>query len=498
MSEKHTYSMLKKLKQWFSSPPTLEHLLRSGQYDFGIPTSRNILSHPAVWRGVDLLSTSVARIPFVLYDKTDEARQKAINHPAYSLIKTRPNRYYSSFQMFKSWMVNTLTHGDGYIYIDRDDVGRPTELILLDSSQVAILADNEEISYSIYQNKRHSIQPASNILHLRGLSTDGLCGLPLERVLADAFGVGLTLQKYTNTFFLNAGRPSIVIKLPPEITTAEQIEEFREAWNGVHGQGIESSFKPALMRPGAEITTLENDNAITSLATLREHDLITIANILGLPPHKLGAKSQSVSYNSLEQENLSFLDDLDGWLVQIEQELSFKLCRRSEVLTHYFEANREARVQVDSQTKAELLAIYRRNGMMSDEEIRQKLNMSTDMVGTFWTEANMITREKALIIEEPEPVIEDVIEEPETVEETEEETEETQLSKQLTQKTVERLIRRANKSGKIDIEIWSEELSFLPNYKNLILPVDEFAAVLPEQRKTLLDANIITEQLWKI
>lgn len=484
--------MIKRLRKWFlpTEKVTLGDILRTS-YSSGNQaiTPRSILSHPAVWRGVDLISTSVAKIPYSVYE-TDEdgSRKTAKSHPAYPLLKLRPNEIYSRFQLIKCWVVNTLTYGDGFVFIDRDDIGRPIGLYLLDSSTVTIVNEDRSLYYFVrdHQGKIQTLD-ASQVLHLRGLGNDGVSGLPIYKVLADAFGLGLTLQRYQNVYFQNSGKPSVVIKLQDELSK-EEIEEFRDAWGNVH-QGVENSFKPAFLRPGADITTLQSDSAIESLSNLREHDLITIAGCLGIPPHKLGAKSVSVSYGSLEQENLSFIQDIDGWTTQLEQELSLKMLRQSEIATHYIEGNRESQVQADSKTKAELLAIYRSNGMLSDEEIRRKLNQPVDFEGTFWTSTSLTERSKAM----HSPAVEAIQEE--EVEDTEEKA--ASLAKQITKSTVERLLRRASKTGKF--ELWNEEFGMLEGFANLQLPHEELESVLPEQRQAVidqLDADTITEVLW--
>jgi HK97 family phage portal protein len=450
--------MFDTIKRWMgtqggneSGEMTLADFMRSSiaRKNGQIINPRTILKHPGVWRGVDLISTNVAKVPFDVYQReADGSRRSAGEYDTYFLLKRQPNWVYSRFQLIKCWVVNTLTHGDGFIFIRRDNLGRPMALFLLDSAATSIHAGQFGVYYTTTDADgiRRRLD-ASEVAHLRGLGNDGISGLRIAEVLADAFGLGLTLQRYQNLFFENSGRPSVVIKLPETVSSREEAEEFREAWGDVHG-GPENAFKPAMLMPGADVTMMQNDNAIESLANLREHDLVTIANCLGIPPHRIGAKSVSVSYGSLEQENLSFIQDIDGWITQAEQELSLKLLRTSEQGTHYIEGTREALVQSDSKTKAELLALYRRNGMMSDEQIARKLNLKREAGGTYWVEANLIERDRALA--EPEP--------------TPEPAPDRELSLKLTNSIVGRLSRRAAKSGKLEINLWQEELGDLPGF----------------------------------
>ena len=332
--------MLKKIKKWFSpNSPTITDIFSGGYYGNGNVTPKSILGNPAVFRAVDLISTSVAKIPFDVFVKTDDGREAARNHPAYSLLKLKPNQFYSKFQLIKSWVVQTLTHGDGFIWINRDDLGRPVELLLLDSASVTVGIEQDRLIYAVQDSTGIHRIDSSNVLHLRGLGTDGYTGLNICQVLSEAFSLGNTLQRYTNVFFSQGSRPNLIIKLPPEINSPEQIEEFRKHFGNIHGGDVSNAFRPALIRPGMEIQPLQSDSAVEQLTNLREHDLKMISNIFGIPQHRLGSSSNSVSYGSLEQENLSWLEDLDGWICQAEMEMSIKLLRTSEHLTHYVEAN---------------------------------------------------------------------------------------------------------------------------------------------------------------
>lgn len=461
--------LITRFRKWIglqTEGASIVDILRDGVgRDGQIINPRTILRHPAVWRGVDLISTAVARIPFELFERTENgSRVSAVDHDSYWLLKGQPNGLYSRFQMFRCWVVNTMTHGDGFIWIERDEMFRPIGLWLLDSAETSIGTVDGELVYMTKDRfGRRRALDAEDVAHLRGLGNDGMTGLPIYRVLADAFGLGMTLQRYQNVFFKNAGRPGVVIKLPPEVNTREQIEEFREAWGAVH-DGVENAFKPAMLRPGADIKELPSDNAIEALANLREHDLVTIANALGIVPHRLGAKVANNSYGSLEQENLSFVQDIDGWVTQAEQELSLKLLRIPEQRTHYIEGNRDRLVQVDSKTKSELLALYRRNGMMSDQEIRRKLNLPDDFdLGTFWVEANLMERSKALA---PKPLAPATEPAKPTTEDPDPNKPE-QLAIKLTESIVGRLVRRAVKAEKLELNLWQAELGELPGYARI-------------------------------
>lgn len=515
--------MIQRLKKWFfnygNRAPRISDLIQASYSTTGeVVSPRTILSNPAVLNGVRQIATTCGRISYDVFDSDN--RSKVKNHPAQKTLK-RPGRQ-NPITLITSWVENAVTYGNGFLWILRDDLGKPFALELISPDKVTIVIEDDRIDYAVRIDEGHPPYrvESSDMLHLRGLSDDGISGLPLCQILADAFGLGLTLQKYVNLYFKNNAKPSLVIHFPPEVNTAEECKKFVEDWTSAHR--LDNSHRPAFVRPGTQIETIGGDNQANQVAELVESDYVRIGNALGIPSHKIGGRIVSVAYGSLEQENLAFLDAIDFWISQIEQEFSSKLLTTAEHVSgrRYIEGNRRKLVQITPQLEAQLLIQYRNNGLLSDEEARAAINRPVDFSeGTFWLSSGLQPRDKALNPEPPpapapapvepeeEPQDEEVTDDQqEPIEDNQEDSEEPietslNLAKAITLKSVSRLLRRAEKSGKIELKKWQEEFEDLPGVVKLsaLLPIDEIKQVLPEQRKYVLDQitpESITEELW--
>lgn len=462
-------------------------------------TADTVLQNPAVLNGVRAIATNCSRVPMDCYKRLpDGSRIRDENHPAQAVLH-KPNKFSTKSVLLSSWVANAIVWGNGYIYINRGNYGEPESLVLLDSAATGIVIEKNEndedvLFYTTTKDGRWHKLYADDVLHLRGIGNDGISGLPLFSLLAETFGLGITLQRYTNVYFQNGNKPSVIITLPPEMGDPKAMEAFRKDWNDVHAGGVQNAFKPALLRPGMLATVLPNNNDSAQLNELRESEIVQVANALGLSSYIINGRISSVAYGSVQQERLSFLDTIDIWLHGMEEEFSSKLLRSDQFSSHYIEGNRKALVKVTPETEAELIIKYRNNGLLSDEEARQMINRPVDFEGSFWLPSNLVKRETAL--KDPEPVVPVV---PATEPEKEDE-EESKFAMDLTTKTVERLLRRAVKSGKFETSIWQNELGDLPGYHQLSLPMEELAHVLPEQRQEVVDNINITklvETLWK-
>ena len=157
----------------------------------------------------------------------------------------------------------------------------------------------------------------------------------------------------------------------------EAVDRFKRAW-GESMEGLDNAHKVKLLEQGAKISQFQVKNEEAQFLQSREFEIRQIANIFGCPPHKLGDSSR-VAYNSLEQENQSYLDGcLDPWLVNWEEEVETKLLRtvEQENETHLIEFLRNALVRADLTARTNAYAIGIQNRWLLPNEARIKENMN--------------------------------------------------------------------------------------------------------------------------
>lgn len=359
-----------------SSSKAWEYLVSSPSSS-GMPVNHNsILGSAGVWRAVNLISSSVARLPCHVYRRqNDGGRLRAKNHPASYLLNKKPAENLTPFILFQTLMSHALIHGNGYAYVYRDNDASPSSLLILDPQQTYPVRENGNLLYVTRIGAEDRKLLPENVIHFKGLGYDGLAGYPVIDILKDTFGHGLSLLKYGNVYFKNNASPNVVIELPSFFKDEEAIERFRKSWGNIH-TGLDNAHKVAILENGAKLSKFTINNEEAQWLASREFDLKALANVFGLPPHKLGANI-STSYGSLEQENRSFLNDsLGGWLAMIEQELESKLLTEQEKRSdsHFVEFLRAAIERADLLTETNALVLQVNNGLLSLDEARQILN----------------------------------------------------------------------------------------------------------------------------
>ena len=338
---------------------------------------RHALGYPPFWRGVNLISADVSKLPLRVYERTEQqGRRRAIEHPAWTLLRRKPNPLQTSSALRRQLTLHALVYGNGLAEIDRDGAARPTAIWPLDPKRVTMVRRGERLFYVVTDDSGGSrVLRSENVLHIAGLGYDGLSGYPVVSLLAEALGLGIAAQRFGAKFFGRGSHQSVVIRHPGALKP-EARERLRKSWQSIYG-GLENAHGVAVLCEGAEVTKVSVDPEAAQYIETRKFEIRDVANILGLPPHLLGDDSR-ISYNSLEQENQAYLDrSLDHWLCLWEDEAADKLLSEEELRgeTHFIEHDRAALLSTDLKSRWEAYRVARDAGFMSADEIRARENM---------------------------------------------------------------------------------------------------------------------------
>jgi HK97 family phage portal protein len=133
----------------------------------------------AFYRGVAYISETIGCLPWEVIRETDTTTRKMVNHPAWNLLKKRPNPEMSAKTWRQTMVAWAISWGNGYSEIECNLAGQPVALWPISPDRVKVRRDAEtlEIYYEVdnYVGGTSIIQP-ENMFHLRGLGFDGLTG----------------------------------------------------------------------------------------------------------------------------------------------------------------------------------------------------------------------------------------------------------------------------------------------------------------------------------
>ncbi len=353
---------------------------------------KTALGYAPVFRAVSLVSGDVAKLPLLVYEREGQGKKRAVKHPAYKLLKSRPNEFMTFFDFKKFVQASASLKGNGYAAIERRGDGAPTALLPLDAANVTPVRRDGQLWYMVTVNGEIRKLRPENVLHIRGLG-DQLVGYPVLALARESLGLGIAARNYGARFFSNDAHPGFVLEHPGSLSD-KALEHLRTEWNKIH-EGFEKSHRLSILEEGMKVNTFSMDHDAAQFLQTREFEIREVANWFLIPPHKIGDTTKA-SYNSLEQENQSYLDNgLDPWLVNWEAECTQKLLTgpQKDRDTHVVEFVRAALVRADLQKRGLYYKTGINNSWLNADEIRafENMNPLPDGAGqTFWMPLNMM------------------------------------------------------------------------------------------------------------
>lgn len=365
---------LAKPSQW------LVDWIGGGKSDAGINvTEDSALKFSAVWNAVTIISSAISTIPCKIYEKdTDGNKMERPSHPAAGLVSTSPNDVTSGATFKQTGMAHNLLWGNYYSAIARNGRGEPTELFLLHPSKTKPERRSDRVVYVHRVDSGREIQiELSDILHVPGLSTDGLRGLSVIAHARNAIGLGLATEKFGSKFFSNGANLNGVIQHPNTFKDEETKRKFRESWQKVYS-GTDNALKTAVLEMGMEYKSIGIPPEDAQFLETRKFSVNEIARWFNLPPHML-KDLERATFSNIEQQGIEFvIHSLRPWLVKWEQELERKLLSERQKRSGKWEIkfNVNALLRGDSEAQGRFIDQMIKNGVYSINDGRKYLDMN--------------------------------------------------------------------------------------------------------------------------
>lgn len=246
-------------------------------------TTEKAMKVPAVFRSVSLISNTMGMLPLHLID--EETKTKAEQHPLFKVLHREPNNFQSAFDfraLLQSW---ALTEGDGYAIAVRSptDKRKVLRLIPIHPRHMKPIQQKDwSVIYRHHPNERgaRDYEP-SEILHIRGLTRDGINGISLVRQAADAIALAIAADLAVGRLFKNGTFSSIYLS-GKESMSDEAYERLRADWDNLVAGADNAGFTP-ILEEGFEPKSLGVSAKDAQSNETRGRQLEEIARIFGVP-----------------------------------------------------------------------------------------------------------------------------------------------------------------------------------------------------------------------
>ena len=358
--------------------PALAAFFGAQDEDTGlIVTPETSMQVAAVWSAIRLLAESVGILPLFIYRRVQAGgKERDPNHPLFNLLHATPNVFQTIYEFKEMMQIHVLLRGNAYAEIIPTGGRGVSQLIPLHPDRVRPFhAPDGRRAYEFTPlDGPTRILLQNEVLHIMGLSSDGLKGLnPIEHHRR-SIGLSIGAEKYGARFFKNDAKPGVILEHPGRLTT-EGRQNLRESWERMH-RGVDRAHKTAILEEGLKAREMGMNPQDAQFLETRKFQVTDIARIFRVPPHMIG-DLEKATFSNIEEQSLEFVVyNLTPWLVRWEQAVMRDLFAIEDRKTHLAEFLVDALLRGDIEGRFKAYAIARQWGWLSANDIRAIENLN--------------------------------------------------------------------------------------------------------------------------
>lgn len=337
-----------------------------------------VMNLSAVWACTTRTSQLVASLPAALYAKGPNDSREAVADSLAEILTVSPNSDQTAFEFWEGVVAQLLIRGNA-----------PSELLKIGNRVVGLrplinatpdVRQGVLVRWSYLDRGKVEYLPREKVFNIPGFSTGGGLGMSAVRAGVHSFGAALAADQTSSSFFSNAMQPGAVItweikdgQTPPTPEQRGVLKALLDEFTGSRKAG-----KALVLPPQAKYNSVTMSPEDAQLLDTRRYAVEDICRWFGVPPVIIGhsAEGQTMWGTGVEAIMLSWLTTgVNPLLKRIEKRILKELVPAGRRQNWYFEFNREAVLQMDSQAKGTFMSMMGASGTMTANERRKLLNL---------------------------------------------------------------------------------------------------------------------------
>lgn len=325
----------------------------------------------AVMACVRVVSQDFASLPFSFRYKDTKGDSFDAKQSNANYVMKYPNKLMTPFDFKSSMVACRMLHGNGYAQIVRDSIGNPVEIIPIHPSRVEPKIKNGELIYVVDEKVEIAQE---DMLHFKGISTDGLVGISVLKAEAENISLALSAQAEYKKFYEKGSKLDGFISYPNLIDpkAKEKAEKGMESrYGGAEGRKI------GVLDNGATFVKVGINPSEAMWLDMMGYSVRDICRIFGVPPHLIQDLQESTN-NNIEHQSIDYVNHCMLPLAKcFEEELERKLLSESEKRDNYYcKFNMNGLLRGDSTARAELYKALDQMGALSSNDVRRLEDMN--------------------------------------------------------------------------------------------------------------------------
>lgn len=338
-------------------------------------TAEAAMRHADVFACIRVLADSVGSLPLIVYRRTDQGRERAAQSLAGQLLhRPAPNLTQAAF--ISTVMAHLASWGNAFVAKYRQRPGSGVQQLgIIHPRRVSVGLKNGEPQFKV--EGVDGVLNRRDIIHIMGMSFDGVIGVAPITQARSAIGVGVALEEQAAAFLKNRATPAGVLKVKDELSD-EAFDRLKKTWQTMFSG--RNTGRTAILEDGVEWQAVSLPAKDVQFIEQRRLSSTQIARIFRVPPYMIGADNgASMTYSNVEQETLQLVTHtLRPWMVAIEQAIGGDEDLFAPGGDLYPEFLIDALLRADTKTRFEAYALaLAGKPFMAQNEVRRRENLTT-------------------------------------------------------------------------------------------------------------------------
>jgi len=344
-----------------------------GQSDAGVLINeKQALAISTVFSCVKVISEDIASMPHEVYQSIENGRIAARFHRLYPILHDAPNDHSTAATFWQTLYAWALLWGNGFALIERDKATRAKSLRIMPGDKTRMMVVDGKVwcvTTATPNGTPEAIDPF-DVLHLPGMSLDGLNGISPIQTCKNAFGLSKAAEKFGAQLFGNGARTSGILTHPNTLGTEAYENLKKSIKERLSGQ---NALSPLILEEGMTWNQISINPDDAQFLQTRKFQRSEICAIFRVPLHKVQDLERSTN-NNIEQQALEYHQStLVPWCVRLEQEIRRKLFAGTPFFSEF---DMRGLLRGDFKSRQEGNAIQRANGIIDTNEWRASEGMN--------------------------------------------------------------------------------------------------------------------------
>jgi HK97 family phage portal protein len=358
------------------------NIVDSNGYSGFLPPAINaysVLTIPSYWRASNFLANNLMAFP-----RTVVKAGVKVAHRADGVLSGKPNQYQNGSSFWRTLWFHATHYGAGFAKIVNNGGRTSLHNLMPDTVVPYRMGSGEPDQWTshpegweqwYFLRTTKEILHSSEVIHISGISYNGMTGFNPVVYLRDTFQRALMQDQYYSRFLQKGTIVRGSIEIPTGVND-QQAAEILKLISQKH-QGVNADNDVLILSGGAKLNNQTLSPKDSELNAMLHYTERQIAQITGVPPQFLYEFTDAKYNDSIEQMGALVVRDTFGhWVEAGGDELSSKLLTDQEYAAGIrIVIDPDALSKADTQTLSTTVIAERTAGIRTANEARAALGL---------------------------------------------------------------------------------------------------------------------------